>query len=679
MSILNRSIRKLINEEKNNISDEALFGSMRYREYLQKIVNGILLKNKLKTNINVITSFGSGVSCTDSKFIEIDTGCRIAMSFPMRYLKSESIVGILGHELGHILYTDFSELNKYFENLENGNLYPNIDKDSLDDDLIENLNEINELLLVKNIATIKVLGEIGSSINNILEDVYVNTLVCKSYPGSFKKGIIMNNIRAFEKSLPIQEQIDKEFKEISIITNILISYAILGRVNNLGDYEGEYLEFLDECIPIIDNSVLDNNATVRFQATNEILIRAWKWIKPLIDETKDNEEALKKVMEELSEQVEKISVLPIGTTKKDGAAEELEVDDKINSEEIEEINKSLIELEKTDEITSEGTGTITHKIGYESTYKEPNSKNLEKILDEMAFEKVSVSEERKLSEELQKYSNDIRYGNAHKDVDININRKVVITDRMKDDYFRLSEKLIPISKRLQKHILPILKESKSTKVLRNQISGKRIDMKSVIQDNSRYFSSKQIPNTHDLAIGILIDESGSMSYEGRIEISLLTAILLEDFCGSLEIPTIIYGHTEVWNTVELFSYSEFDSIDNNDKFRLMDIRARSGNRDGCAIRYVCERLLTRDEDIKLMIIISDGQPSATGYSGTEAEADIRGIKREYENKGITMFAAAIGDDKDSIQRIYKNGFLDISNIDDLPKRLATLITKHIKL
>ena len=110
----------------------------------------------------------------------------------------------------------------------------------------------------------------------------------------------------------------------------------------------------------------------------------------------------------------------------------------------------------------------------------------------------------------------------------------------------------------------------------------------------------------------------------------------------------------------------------------MDMSASCGNRDGAALRYAAERLMTRPEAIKLLIIISDGQPAGENYYGTEAEADLRGIKKEYTAKGIQLFAAAIGSDKPNIQRIYGDGFLDITNLEKLPVNLGKLIIRQIK-
>ena len=43
-----------------------------------------------------------------------------------------------------------------------------------------------------------------------------------------------------------------------------------------------------------------------------------------------------------------------------------------------------------------------------------------------------------------------------------------------------------------------------------------------------------------------------------------------------------------------------------------------------------------------------------------------------------LFAAAIGDDKENIRRIYKDGFLDITKLEELPKNMAQLVKQHLK-
>ena len=162
-----------------------------------------------------------------------------------------------------------------------------------------------------------------------------------------------------------------------------------------------------------------------------------------------------------------------------------------------------------------------------------------------------------------------------------------------------------------------------------------------------------------------------------------TAIILYDFCRSLGIPVMVYGHSTGYSkpgrTVDLYSYAEYDDIDGNDKYRLMDISARNNNRDGAALRFVAEQLSKQLEEVKILILVSDGQPADSGYSGTAAEEDLRGIIHEYVKKGILFVAAAIGDDKENIERIYGDAFLDITDLNKLPVALTSVVKRHIRV
>ena len=46
------------------------------------------------------------------------------------------------------------------------------------------------------------------------------------------------------------------------------------------------------------------------------------------------------------------------------------------------------------------------------------------------------------------------------------------------------------------------------------------------------------------------------------------------------------------------------------------------------MRYIAEQLSRRPEAVKLLILVSDGQPADTGYYGTAAVEDLCGIKPE---------------------------------------------------
>ena len=81
----------------------------------------------------------------------------------------------------------------------------------------------------------------------------------------------------------------------------------------------------------------------------------------------------------------------------------------------------------------------------------------------------------------------------------------------------------------------------------------------------------------------------------------------------------------------------------------------------------------------MLILVSDGQPADSGYYRTAAEEDLRGIKHEYQRKGIIFVAAAIGDDKENIERIYGDSFLDITDLNQLPAKLTAVVKRHIRV
>ena len=208
--------------------------------------------------------------------------------------------------------------------------------------------------------------------------------------------------------------------------------------------------------------------------------------------------------------------------------------------------------------------------------------------------------------------------------------------------------------------------------------GRRLDSHALFRTDSRVFYKNALPNEMPaLCVGLLLDESGSMSWNDRATYARSTAIILYDFCQALGIPITVYGHSTS-DRVDLYSYAEFEAIDRDDRYRMMDISARGSNRDGAALRYVAEKLVRRPEDIKLLMLVSDGQPADYNYYGTAAEEDLRGIKHEYQRKGSIFVAAASGADKENIERIYGDAYLDITDLTKLPIKLAGIIKQFIR-
>lgn len=689
------SIRKRIEDEKLKITDEELFASPQFAGYLTDIAEAAA--KRYKRSIRVITYWDTdedaGLANTDNKRIRINAGNPITQSFPSRRLRADSLVGLNGHEVGHLLFTDFKILKTYVNALSSGAFYPEEPKvQKLSAKLQHNLNEIKQIFTDQDKASIGVIVMIAHNLINAIEDVYIESRMCDSFAGTFRTGILINNYRMYERSMSITAQIDAGIPPVFLLTNMIQQYLLGGDINNLGNYTGEYLDAFSQCVPILDNAVGDDHARVRYRAANQILLILWEYIKDMADQVNQDaadgkgsiEDLLQGLAEALKEQSEAPSLpdrnsKPVPCPKK--MKHEKPSDSEVNTEVQQAVNYETgrIALHKTTLIEEEGDGQIIRNLDYAgSGYAPQAEKDMNRILTQMAEKRAIIHCEEELEEELQKEAGRIRYGNAHKNVHVTVNRMVYVSDTLRNCYKSVAPPLLLISKRLQKQVSQILKDRREGGKMNHLLLGKRIDARNLIHDDGHIFYKMNLPDEEPLlAVAILIDESGSMSSDDRITRAREAAIIIYDFCRKLNIPVIVYGHSSSGKDVDLFSYAEFDSVDGNDAYRIMDMASRGCNRDGAALRYVAERLLTRPERTKLLILVSDGQPSASGYSGTEAETDLRGIKLEYSRKGINLFAAAIGDDKPNIQRIYGDGFLDITNLNELPSKLTRLISSYI--
>ena len=339
-----------------------------------------------------------------------------------------------------------------------------------------------------------------------------------------------------------------------------------------------------------------------------------------------------------------------------------------------------IPFHQTDSVSNPVGGDIEYDQEYKAEMTEWAASDIERMLDQMAEKAACKQLETDRLKELNEAAQSISYGDIHSGVKVKVHRIAEVDDDIKDQYHSICAPLLEISRKLRQSLMQKLKDQQRGGKQTGLVMGRRLDAHCLCRNDGKVFYKNQLPNeVPRIAIGLLLDESGSMGSNERSTYARAAAIILHDFCQSLNIPIMIYGHTTgQGNSVNLYSYAEFDSIDQDDQYRLMDISARNSNRDGAALRFVAEQLAKRHEEIRILMLVSDGQPAASGYSGTAAEEDLRGIKQEYKRKGILFVAAAIGDDKQNIERIYGDSFLDITDLNQLPMKLTAVIKRFLR-
>lgn len=349
-------------------------------------------------------------------------------------------------------------------------------------------------------------------------------------------------------------------------------------------------------------------------------------------------------------------------------------------QEVSSAEKGRIPYQHTEQVSEEYGGTTERNDSYERERYDGAAADIERILDKMAEHEACTQLENERTRELNDAAQAISYGNVHAGVNIRVNRIADVDEELVEQYDAISGPLLTISRQLQKSLVQQLKDKQRGGKQTGLMMGRRLDAHALCRNDGKVFYKNALPNEiPEMAVGLLLDESGSMCSCDRCTYARASAIILYDFCQSLRIPVIVYGHSTGGSDVELYSYAEFEGIDQNDKYRMMDISARGSNRDGAALRFVAEQLVKRPEEVKILILVSDGQPAASGYYGSAAEEDLRGIQQEYRRKGILLVAAAIGDDKQNIERIYGDGFLDITDLNQLPAKLTAVVKRHVRV
>ena len=111
MRASHREIRKRIMDRMSKISDREFFTSRAYRGYLTDITESATKKYRRPIRVTLFdASEDPTVAYTDYSGIYINVCNHITESMPTRELKSISLEGLNGHEIGHNLYTDMRVL-----------------------------------------------------------------------------------------------------------------------------------------------------------------------------------------------------------------------------------------------------------------------------------------------------------------------------------------------------------------------------------------------------------------------------------------------------------------------------------------------------------------------------------------------------------------------------------------
>lgn len=734
-------VKQRLNEQRSKITDRQFFSSRLLAGHFEDLAAAQTKRYHYNRRVRVNLYWKpkeQHIASTDNLFVRINAGNPIVTNVKGRENRYHIVCGLFAHELGHVLYTDFLAGQTHSNYLSSYRWYPYPpDLKTMADANNEKAfwNYIKE-----DSKNLEMVQFVAHYIANVIEDGYIENRMVSNFPGVLGYGLEKLREQHFEKIATVTQLIEQEEDEnrhvFESILQVMLSYSKYGEIK-YGDepLSDERIQTVFGLISDIDSALMNCSGKDRLNVVNIILVRCWNYIEDFCEVCKKRHEEAEASGSTvgISETISEIMTSIVGTSeigkgnstpipessessgelttasareKTREEAEEFNTENEDNSSESGEADNASenescpigsssngsgkqdvsdtegdrIPYQQSETVSEPHGGTVEINDEYERQQYDRAASDIERILDKMAEKAACAQLENERLRELNEVAQSISYGNIHEGVNIRINRISSVDEELVEQYDIISPELINVSRQLQKSLIKQLKEQNRGGKQTGLIMGRRLDSHALCRNDGKVFYKNSLPNEiPQLAVGLLLDESGSMCSNDRCTYARATAIILYDFCQSLNIPITVYGHSTEYETVELYSYAEFESIDRDDKYRMMDISARSNNRDGAALRFVAEKLAKRPEIIRILFLVSDGQPADSGYMGSAAEEDLRGIKQEYQRKGIIFVAAAIGDDKQNIERIYGDSFLDITDLNQLPTKLTNVVKRYIRV
>ena len=192
----------------------------------------------------------------------------------------------------------------------------------------------------------------------------------------------------------------------------------------------------------------------------------------------------------------------------------------------------------------------------------------------------------------------------------------------------------------------------------------------------------------DFVVDILIDASGSqMSRQGDVA---LQAYMISSALSNVDIPHRVMSYCTFWDHTILHRFREYDDPVSADE-DIFNYVTSSNNRDGLAIKAAGYSLLQREEEKKILIILSDGRPydviinrpnakNPAPYQGKYAISDTATEVRRLRSQGVSVLGVFAGEEKDlpAEKKIFGKDFAYIRDIGNFSKIVGRYLTKQLE-
>lgn len=190
--------------------------------------------------------------------------------------------------------------------------------------------------------------------------------------------------------------------------------------------------------------------------------------------------------------------------------------------------------------------------------------------------------------------------------------------------------------------------------------------------DSRVFLRKLNYDNSDFVVDVLIDASGSQrKRQGQVA---MQAYILSEALSIANVPHRVMSFCTFWDYTILHRFREYED-DRSANENIFEYNTSSNNRDGLAIKAAGYELLNREEEHKILIVLSDGRPydvilnrpnarNPQPYQGKYAISDTAFEVRKLRSKGVCVLGVFAGEEKDlpAEKKIFGKDFAYIRDV-----------------
>lgn len=302
MQSIYQRVDELVEQNKSNMKMGDVFTSLIYRDFIRQKARNIITgtfyhlrkegfnaspaieaRTVARLTVDVQYQPQSDLTAyaqdnTMDKQVVLNAGNKLVADQPSRQEQHLAVLGMLYHELGHVLFTDYPTMRWWLTELARGAWFPEEPKELQSPEGCVTAN----LLADKDVR--ELLVECAHDIQNRLEDGYVEREVCLMCPGMGQSALSVLNLALIEEmpSLGGEKNPDQESDDLFEILNQVLMYAKFGEIKVADDYNGPLLDAVYACIDIIDDYRGQRDPKKRVSGVNALMCVLGPYIEQAI-------------------------------------------------------------------------------------------------------------------------------------------------------------------------------------------------------------------------------------------------------------------------------------------------------------------------------------------------------------------------------------------------------------